>query len=64
MLIYAWFHFDSITNWLFVLVYPILLLNLMKVYAVQKAKDYDQYLKPLAIGTFMLSVLLILGAII
>ena len=64
MLIYAWLHFDSITNWLFVLAYPILLLNLMKVYAVQKAKDYDQYLKPLAIGTFVLSVLLILGAII
>lgn len=58
---YGLVRFESPWSWLFVLVYPLIILNAWKVYSTKEAAQLDPWLKQLAIATFLMSVLLAVG---
>lgn len=49
------------TGWLFLLSYPLFILNAWRVYSTRNAAGLDPYLKQLALSTFLLALLLGLG---
>ncbi|NCG29597.1 MAG: 1,4-dihydroxy-2-naphthoate octaprenyltransferase [Bacteroidetes bacterium] len=58
--VYALIQFDSWKEWLFVLTFPLLIINGLTVYK-SEAKKLDPMLKQLAISTFLISLLLGIG---
>lgn len=61
LLIFAFLRFENPVQWLFLLAYPLLLLNAVKVYRTAEAARLDPMLKQLALSTFLLSLLIGLG---
>jgi 1,4-dihydroxy-2-naphthoate polyprenyltransferase len=64
MLIFGWYNFSRWTQWLFVLAFPLLLLNATKVYRTNEAAKLDPFLKQLAISTFLMALLLAIGMVV
>lgn len=61
MLLYALMHFEFGFAYLFLLSYPLLVLNALKVWKTKEARRLDPMLKQLALTTFLLSLLLGIG---
>lgn len=64
MMIYAGLNFDWGWKWLFLLAFPLLIMNAIKVKSTKEAKKLDPFLKQLALSTFLLSLLIALGMLI
>lgn len=62
--IYALIHFELGWSWLFLLAFPLFLLNGMKVWVTRYASGLDPFLKQLALSTFLFSVLLAIGVML
>jgi 1,4-dihydroxy-2-naphthoate polyprenyltransferase len=60
-LIYALMHFEWGWAWLFLLSFPLFLLNGFKVFTTSESADLDPYLKQLAISTFLFAITLGVG---
>lgn len=58
---FAFLRFETPAQWLFLLAYPLMLLNAVKVYRTSEATRLDPMLKQLALSTFLLSLLIGLG---
>lgn len=63
-LLYALLHFQFGFAYLFLLSYPLLTLNAIKVWKTKEAKRLDPMLKQLALSTFLLSILLGVGLVL
>jgi 1,4-dihydroxy-2-naphthoate octaprenyltransferase len=64
MLGYAIIEFSWGWKWLFLLAFPLLILNAVKVKTTLEASKLDPYLKQLALSTFFLSVLIAIGVLL
>jgi len=62
--VFAVARFESPAEWLFLLAYPLLLMNAVKVYRTAEAARLDPMLKQLALSTFLLSLLIGLGIVL
>lgn len=60
--LYASFFLDQWQNWIFLISLPLFALNAYKVYTIREDVRLDPWLKQLALSTFLLSLLLALGA--
>jgi 1,4-dihydroxy-2-naphthoate octaprenyltransferase len=63
MLAFSIIHFESSLNFLFVLTAPLFWRNVIAVWRVADLKDFDPFLKQLAISTFIFSILFAAGQI-
>jgi 1,4-dihydroxy-2-naphthoate octaprenyltransferase len=61
---YAIIEFSWGWKWLFLLAFPLLILNAVKVKTTLEASKLDPYLKQLALSTFFLSVLIAIGVLL
>lgn len=61
MIVYGILTFEVWVNWLFLLSFPLMLLNAFKVYAIEESAMLDPWLKQLALSTFFFAILLALG---
>jgi 1,4-dihydroxy-2-naphthoate octaprenyltransferase len=64
LLVYALLHFEWGWDWLFLAAYPLFALNAWKVWSVKEASRLDPMLKQLALSTFLLALLIGVGALI
>jgi len=63
-LVYAAMHFEWGWAWLFLLSYPLFILNAVKVFTTTESVELDSYLKQLAISTFLFSIILGAGLLL
>ncbi len=61
MLVYASFNFRHSTDFLFVLAFPLFIVNVLAVFKKNDAKSLDPYLKQLAMSTLLFVILFGLG---
>ena len=61
--LYGWLRFTSLGQWLFLIAVPLLTLHVYKVLSLSY-RQYDPLLKQLALTTFLLSVLFLVGIMI
>ena len=63
-LVSAWFFSLHLTDYLFTFSLIPLIILILKVYKINEEKDFNKFLKPLALSTFFYSVLFFLGFIL
>lgn len=63
-LIYAGLNFSWGWSWLFLLAYPLFILNAIRVHRTSSAEALDPYLKQLALSTFLFALLIGIGLIL
>ncbi|MFC2110990.1 1,4-dihydroxy-2-naphthoate polyprenyltransferase [Bacteroidota bacterium] len=64
IIIYVFIKYESLYQLAFLVVVPLIIANIISIFKVRESKDYDKLLKPLAITTFVFSVVFSLGLII
>lgn len=57
-IVYAAISFNHLESWLFLLAYPLFILNAVRVFKNENPAELDPYLKQLALSTFLLAFLL------
>ena len=62
LLLLGWFKFDAWYQWMFLLLVPFLIIQAFRVFHTYDSKAMDKYLKPLAITTFLISILIAIGS--
>jgi 1,4-dihydroxy-2-naphthoate octaprenyltransferase len=60
-LLFVWLQYTSPWNFLFLLVFPLLLLDLRSIWKIREQQKLDPFLKKLALSTLVFSVLFLLG---
>jgi 1,4-dihydroxy-2-naphthoate octaprenyltransferase len=64
LLMYVLLNYHGIWQFLFVLVSPLFFLNMLKVFSTKEHRALDPELKKIALGTFLMSLLFLVGQIL